>query len=334
MASACHPVEGVLHVGVRAGNDLPDYRSSGASPCIYVEPVQATFERLEKQFEDDPWHIALSAVCSDKTVSSGSTERERKSVGDASSNLSSAPIYTVDSLTKKFSSRRPPNLLVLDARGAELIVLNGANETLPSVDGVFLAVSETRPHPLACALGDIQSFHKCFDLRLRWLDLDGDGRGYAFFSRPRMIEQALPTYGGNLALGKFAHQSSLSQWSRSEMLAEAKGAINGQITGAFGFHTDLEDAAWWLIDLGGPHPLHEIRIYNRLGEVRSRARTLRIVTSEDGEEWWEVHDQAGYTFGGADGRPLRVPLDPCCARYVALRLAERSYFHLDEVEIY
>lgn len=333
MAIAGHPVEGVLHVGVREGQDLPDYRPCGASPCIYVEPMQAVFDRLVEQFHGDPWHIALSTVCSDEAASRAPADTKPPSTAFDLS-VPVPAFSTVDDLIEAFSPRRPPNLLVLDARGAELLVLRGAAGSLPSIEGVYVAVNETRPHPMACELDEIQSFLKRHNLHLRWLDLDGAGVGHAFFSRRRMITSELPTYNGNLALNKAAYQSSLSMWSRADMQAEAGGAINGEISGEYGFHTEIEDNPWWLVDLGEPHHLREIRIYNRVGQVRSRARTLRVITSEDGAEWWEVHDQGGYTFGGADGRPLRVLLDSWPARYVALRLAERAYLHLDEVEIY
>ncbi len=334
MATAGHPIEGVLHVGVRDGEDLPDYRGCGASPCIYVEPIRAVFDRLNAQFEGDDWHIVLLATCSDREGNRGYIDAGQKAAENASLSLPAVTTYTVDVLAESYSPRRPPNLLVIDARGAELLVLRGSSLTLPSVDGVFVAVSETRSHPMACTLNEVQTLLQRFDLRPRWIELDGHGCGHAFFTRPRKKPEDLPTYGGNLALGKAAGQSSLCIWSRPEMHEEARGAINGQITGEFGFHTELEDHPWWLVDLGRPHSIQEVRVYNRLGVLRSRARTLRVLTSEDGSEWWEVHDQAGYTFGGADGRPLRVLLEPCRARYVALRLAERTWLHLDEVEIY
>jgi hypothetical protein len=47
-----------------------------------------------------------------------------------------------------------------------------------------------------------------------------------------------------------------------------------------------------------------------------------------------VHDQAGRTFGGADGRPLQVQLVGEQARYVRLQLAERAFLHLDKVRVF
>ena len=102
----------------------------------------------------------------------------------------------------------------------------------------------------------------------------------------------------------------------------------------FGFHTDIEDDPWWQVDLEDIRPLNEVRIYNRMDSARERARTLTVMVSADGKHWTTVHDQAGYTFGGADGRPLRVMLDGVPARYVRLQLAERNYLHLDEVQVF
>ncbi len=80
--------------------------------------------------------------------------------------------------------------------------------------------------------------------------------------------------------------------------------------------------------------MNEVRVFNRMDCARERSRTLRVLLSDDGETWRCVHDQAGRTFGGADGRPLRVLLAGERGRYVRLQLAERVFLHLDKVRVF
>lgn len=136
----------------------------------------------------------------------------------------------------------------------------------------------------------------------------------------------------NLALNRPSLQSSRSEWSSP---TDPQGAVNGVKNGGFGFHTSLETNPWWQVDLGGVNALQEVRVFNRLDCCTERARTLRVLLSTDGQNWQTAYTHDGSPFGGAnDGRPLKVHLQGQTARFVRLQLAERNYFHLDEVEIY
>ncbi len=114
-----------------------------------------------------------------------------------------------------------------------------------------------------------------------YLDI-GRLRGYQPNARPR--KTTLP----NLALGKRAWQSSLSSWSRGRSIEEdAKGAVDGNRHKDYGFHTNVEDNPWWVVDLGAPMAVREIHIYNRRGaeSVMRRACPLLVETSLDGHSW-------------------------------------------------
>jgi hypothetical protein len=62
----------------------------------------------------------------------------------------------------------------------------------------------------------------------------------------------------------------------------------------------------------------------------SRARTLRVLVSDDDRNWKLVYDNAGRVFGP---EPLIVPMNGEQARYVRVQLAEPNYLHLEEVEV-
>lgn len=146
----------------------------------------------------------------------------------------------------------------------------------------------------------------------------------------------------NLALNRPAAQSSTSSWSKAN---DAQGAVDGQKNGGFGFHTEHEARPWWQVDLQQVATLCEIRVFNRM-DIPCRARTLQVLVSNDGRNWYSVYTNAangggpltgnGSCFGGTDGKPLSINLAGrgVAARYVRLQLNETEYLHFDEVEIY
>jgi hypothetical protein len=143
----------------------------------------------------------------------------------------------------------------------------------------------------------------------------------------------------NIALGKPADQSSISEWSRGTTTADdAAGVINGLITGGAQCHTSLETDPWWMVDLGGPHLIYEIRIFNRVDHpaVRDRLGGFRLERADSDGVWAPIytHD-ASRSVGGADGAPLILTLgSPSVAVRLRLVALGQTYLHLDQVEIY
>jgi hypothetical protein len=140
----------------------------------------------------------------------------------------------------------------------------------------------------------------------------------------------------NVARGKPATQSSVSPWSVwPDLSRDAAGAVNGRITGGYGFHTHIDPPSWWCVDLQETYPVTEIRIHNRL-DVPFRTRTLVVNASTDMMHWQTVYRHEGeWDFGGADGAPLRIRPDaPLPLRFLRLHLEARELLHLDEVEAF
>lgn len=140
-----------------------------------------------------------------------------------------------------------------------------------------------------------------------------------------------PRSGPNIALNKPATQSSLSAYSAPD---DATGAVNGRITGSFGFHTDKEDRPWWQVDLLRPTPLDEIVVFNRIDACAARAYDFVLKLGDEAGDFRQVHAQAGRPFGGRDGTPARIPLAGTPARFVRIELTSNDHLHLDEVEVY
>jgi hypothetical protein len=123
--------------------------------------------------------------------------------------------------------------------------------------------------------------------------------------------------------------------------ADAAGAVDGVKDGKYAFHTGLEPKPWWQVDLGSVQTIQRIVVYNRLDYAPGlhNADNLIILTSDDGRQWTQQHDNQGRHFGGISGAPpLEVAFGEkaVAARFVRLQIpsAQPIFFHLDEVEIY
>jgi len=146
-----------------------------------------------------------------------------------------------------------------------------------------------------------------------------------------LMSPAEPAARQNIARGKPASQSSLSIYS---VISDPQGGVDGIKNGKYGFCTAVEANPWWQVDLQGIYAIEEIVVFNRIDACADRAKTMRILLSEDGDHWRQLKEWQGGMFGGVDGNPLRVRPRGVLARYVRLQLAATSYFHLDEVEVY
>lgn len=141
----------------------------------------------------------------------------------------------------------------------------------------------------------------------------------------------------NIALGCRATQSSVSRWSRGlTPELDAAGAVNGDATEDYAFHTDYEAHPWWRVDLGRPVEVRELRVFNRAGDATQRARAFPLVVSVslDGETWQaigRIEDDPG-----SSSAPLICALAaPVLARHVRLQADRRmTALHLAEVEVH
>jgi len=143
---------------------------------------------------------------------------------------------------------------------------------------------------------------------------------------PQPVRPALPSGATqNLALAKPARQSSIRYFG-------SRGGVDGRITGTFGFYTQMEPNPWWEVDLQQYSKITEVRIYNSK-IYPERARTLQVLLSDDGATWKRVYSHSRFAFG-ADGQPLRVPLNGVSARWIRVQLDGTNFLHLDEIEVY
>ena len=141
-----------------------------------------------------------------------------------------------------------------------------------------------------------------------------------------------------ISAGKTASQSSVCLWSRFpySTALDANGAINGDITGQYSFHTDLEESPWWAVDLHQVYRVDEVRIFNYLSSVAVRTAKFVIEASVDGDVWAILHERSDEeAFGGANGHPfVWRARSSVAARHIRIRLTRATYLHLDQVEVF
>ena len=240
---------------------------------------------------------------------------------------------TLDSLLQEHFPDTFFNLLVIDVQGAELKVLRGADRLLCDAQAVFVEVCETPLYEGGCTLDKVSEFLRACDMHIRWLRLGESGMGDAFYIRQPANQEQPPVPEPNLATNRPASQSS---YLPGVCNGSSQGAVSGEISGRFGFHTQLEDTPWWQVDLQEIRRIREIRVYNRGDMCQERSRNLVVLLSNDGTEWRKVHDQGGRIFGNQSEQtdPLRIFPNDAEARFVRIQLNGYEYLHLDQVEVY
>lgn len=114
---------------------------------------------------------------------------------------------------------------------------------------------------------------------------------------------------------------------------DAAGGCDGVKNGQYGFHTALEDKAWWQVDLGEPAALDRLVLYNRCNTGAHNSRLI-VLLSQDGRTFSRAYQHDGTVFGGfTDQKPLVIALNGATARYVRLQQPDKRYLYLDEVEV-
>jgi FkbM family methyltransferase len=345
--------QGIIHVGANTGQEFDEYAASNAQTVVYIEPIQAIYGALKEKVEKTAGHFAVKALCAaaagEKVSFNVSSNRgESSSMFELSDHSKLYPhityteredmtTTTLDAVISDNFSDRRFDLMVIDVQGAELLVLKGALQTLSKIDAVYTEVSERQLYKNSCTWPDIDRFLGLMDFRLKFLSIGPHYYGNAlyvknssFFS-PLHQMQSFDRPGVNIALNKPASQSSLSEFSRGN---DAQGAVNGVITGLYGFHTQREKRPWWQVDLEESVPIDEVIVFNRLDVASARAYSFVLKLGSETGEFKEVYSQQGRPFGGGHRDPARIKLNGVTARYVRIELPNEDYLHLDEVEVY
>ena len=345
-------ISGIIHVGANTGHEFASYAQAGIGTVVYVEPTPAAFGILQSRVVQQDGHHAIQAVCSSAvgqqvTFNVASNGAESSSLFELGNHGILYPnigytdrlqltTTTVDRIVETRFADKTLNLLVIDVQGAELLVLQGASRTLDKVEAVYCEIADVSLYEGSCTWPEISAFLDGHGFRLKYLAINAHNWGNALFLKEQAYGSALrlkavPRPGINIALNKPATQSSLSRYSAP---CDATGAVNGEVTGAFGFHTAKEDRPWWQVDLLEPTPLGEVLVFNRIDACAARAYSFVLKLGDEAGRFHEVYAQNGRPFGGRDGTPARIALKGAQARFVRIELTSHDHLHLDEVEVY
>ncbi len=192
-----------------------------------------------------------------------------------------------------------------------------------------------------------------FSAQAIWKDLHDSGGVENFVEHLNAVEdESLATYWSaqlnkgllhsvvsrppfaNIALGRPARQSSLSEWSTGP--DDAQGAVSGNFTGSYQFHTNFEFSPWWEVDLPGRFVIRQIGIYNRMEFSSRRPVRLQIECWIPETGFRTVYRMdAPRAVGGVDGNPfIWLPAQMTRAERVRITALGNCALHLDQVEIF
>ncbi len=133
----------------------------------------------------------------------------------------------------------------------------------------------------------------------------------------------------NIATGLPYYVSSIYGFQPQPFLAESSGSIR--------FHTSAHDEAPAIeFDLQSAYWIERIVVHNSVAGP-DRARSLAVSLSNDRVDYQPVFapDQAAWPVFGAGQDALTIEIDATAPqRFVKLHLREKTYFHLDCVQVY
>ena len=141
----------------------------------------------------------------------------------------------------------------------------------------------------------------------------------------------------NVALLKAALQSSISKWSIGKTCeSDARIATNGNIVSNQFFHTNVENAPWWQVDLGDEFLLEEVRIFNRRDQAE-RLKYFTVLTSLSGDvnSWLPIYRKCtNVVFGQDNDTPFVITLGTgLIARFVRIQLDQSDFLHFRQCEV-
>jgi FkbM family methyltransferase len=346
----------ILHVGANWGQERDFYDQLGLH-VLWVEAIPSVFEKLKAHIAKTPKQLALLGLVTEKSG-------ERYSFHVSSNGGESSSIYDLalhkdiwpevhythdielksttldDLLADNAIDIASIQALVMDTQGSELLVLKGSSRLINQVRFIKTEAADFESYKGCTKVDELVAYLAPCGFYLVGKELRASrekGGDYyeLLFERQNYLNQTYSAEGlVDVALGKPATQSSISEWSLSS--DEAANAVSGRTFSDYAFHTGEEDNPWWSVDLGASFPIETIVVHNRVGMMQERARRLRVEIGEtEGGPWTLVH--AGYSAFGGGGNDYPLVLRTgglLSGRHVRLSLDERQTFHLSKVEVF
>jgi hypothetical protein len=245
-------------------------------------------------------------------------------------------------------------VLAFKGRGEEspALPLDAAVERLESAiraDGLELPAQLARVRPMLASTdpfavdripeSDALAQTKVLDLVIDWLFRVVDTRSPAQLKAERaarVIAAFVATIGAtswlavrffsppNIALHRPVRASGQAYGTSPE------GAVDGEKSAAYDFHSSEDDSPWLSIDLGQRYAINRVKIFGRTDCCFDQSVPLALEASDDGISFRKIAERTE-PFSGPD--PWVVRNAQAEARFLRLRVERRSYLVLSEVEV-
>ena len=143
-----------------------------------------------------------------------------------------------------------------------------------------------------------------------------------------------------ISLNKPSTQSSIGSYSVGTSVTEdASRGNSGEIWTPYAFHTANEEDPWWAVDLQGAHILSHVAIYNRIDNLRVRARAdqLAIEIKATADSAWEpvYLKLTRQAIDDGEGKPFVWIADrEIVATQLRIRLIGKKSLHLRKVSVF
>ena len=149
--------KGIIHCGASTGQERDHYALLGISKVIWIEALPDIFEELKNNVAGYPENICINTCLADKddlevTFNRSNNEAQSSSFLELGTHKEAHPSvhYTnsislktkrLDTIISELSIDVTNWILVADLQGAEMLMLQGADETLKKVNSCYLEVN-------------------------------------------------------------------------------------------------------------------------------------------------------------------------------------------------
>jgi FkbM family methyltransferase len=336
----------LLHIGANTGQEAKLYHDLGLK-AWHIEAIPDIYEQMKENLRFFNNQIPLNYCLSSHPDESiefhiANNGGQSSSMLEIGRHASAYPMVkythsiqlrtsTVDKLVAEGIIDSDIDFLLIDAQGAELKILQGADSLLSS-GAIRYALIEVAIRPIyeggASFIEVVEHLEK-HGLFLRHASFNDKGWTDALLETQywpiKPPSSAIPLHQKNIAPLAMMETSSAC-------VIPTPLSMSGETSGTYCFHTEKEFQPWLKISFQDPVHIDEIVIFNRCEAATERAYDLNIYHSLHDSDWNLLHENHA-PFGGVDWPgPLSIKAN-LSVKYLLFRLRTENFFHLDQVMI-
>jgi FkbM family methyltransferase len=164
---------GVIHIGAHDAQEYEAYTNAGIKKMIWVEANPLIASRLQEKFLKDKNIKVVNALITDingELLTFHITNNEQSSsvleLGTHRQLFPGVKVLhditltskTLDSVMLEEAPGFRPNFMNIDVQGAELLVLQGAKNTLPMIDAIYTEINTDYVYKDCALVGEIDEY--------------------------------------------------------------------------------------------------------------------------------------------------------------------------------